>query len=147
MLEKTPFGPAHLQFGRSLINRITFMMMMALSLLPSLVLAQDTSGTTTATCGFLTNVSGILNAVSIVVVTIAIIFTGYKIAFAHARIGEVAPVLIGAILIGAASQIANIFLKNSSAGNSCSANTAAEIMATHMLNHVTAVVHILTTYA
>ncbi len=47
---------------------------------------------------------------SIIVVTIAVVFSGYQIAFAHKRIGDVAPVLIGAILIGAAGQIAKMFL-------------------------------------
>jgi type IV secretion system protein VirB2 len=145
MIQRVTFSFAYLRSRRRFANRVAFMILILAWILPSLVLAQDTSGTTTATCGFLTTVSGILNAVSIVVVTIAIIFTGYKIAFAHARIGEVAPVMIGAILIGAASQIANIFLKNSSGASACSATTGA--LVTHALDHVVAAVHILTTYA
>ena len=47
---------------------------------------------------------------SIAVVTIAVIFAGYQIAFNHKRIGDVAPVLIGGFLIGAASQIARMLL-------------------------------------
>ncbi|RDS83481.1 type IV secretion system protein [Dyella psychrodurans] len=122
----------------------TFAIIAAVMILPGLALAQggDTSGTTTTTCGFLTNVQGILNAVSIVVVTIAVIFTGYKVAFAHARISEVAPVLIGAILIGAASQIAKIFLAGSAGGSACSAG-----LTSHALDHVAAVAHLLTAYA
>jgi type IV secretion system protein VirB2 len=69
--------------------------------------------------------------VSIVVVTIAIIFSGYQIAFAHKRIADVAPVMIGAILIGAASQIAGMFLSNSSGSNACSASIAPDT-ATHL---------------
>jgi type IV secretion system protein VirB2 len=149
MTSKAPFSLAYLQSGRPLANRIVFMILLMAWILPSLVFAQDTSGTTTTTCSFLTTVSGILNAVSIVVVTIAIIFTGYKVAFAHARISEVAPVLIGAILIGAASQIANIFLKSSSSNNGATAcsGTTTSMVVHHALDHVAAVVHLLTTYA
>ena len=42
--------------------------------------------------------------------TIAVIFAGYQIAFNHKRISDVAPVLIGGFLIGAAAQIANMLL-------------------------------------
>ncbi|RYG94098.1 MAG: type VI secretion protein, partial [Alphaproteobacteria bacterium] len=47
---------------------------------------------------------------SIAVVTIAVVFAGYQIAFAHKRISDVAPVLIGGFLIGAAAQIARMLL-------------------------------------
>ncbi len=81
--------------------------------LPDLALAQDATGTIDTTCKFATNINMILNAISVVVVTIAIVFSGYQIAFAHKRIGDVAPVLIGAVLIGAAGQIAKMFLAGS----------------------------------
>lgn len=58
------------------------------------------------TCGFLENITGLLNVASIAVVTIAVIFAGYQIAFAHKRIADVAPILIGGVLIGAAGQLA-----------------------------------------
>jgi len=96
--------------------------------LPSIAFAQnDPTETITATCGFATSINKVLNAISVVVVTIAVVFSGYQIAFAHKRFAEVAPVLIGAILIGAASQIANMFLKTSS--------TAAGNCTTTALNH------------
>jgi type IV secretion system protein VirB2 len=60
--------------------------------------------------GFLDNIRGLLNIASAVVVTIAIIFAGYQIAFAHKRISDVAPILIGGFLIGAAAQIANMLI-------------------------------------
>ena len=83
---------------------------------PGLALAQADGGLTQTACGFLNNVQNVLNAVSVVVVTIAVIFSGYQIAFAHKRISDVAPVFIGALLIGAASQIAKLFLSKSSDG-------------------------------
>lgn len=100
-------------------------------LLPTLAFAQgDALG---ATCGVANSFHTLLNAVSIVVVTIAVIFSGYQIAFAHKRISDVAPVLIGAVLIGAAGQIAKLFLGDSSA-DGCSGATGA-------------VVHLLMNYA
>ena len=79
-----------------------------LLLAPGIALAQiDAEG---KVCGFLDNIGGILNAASIAVVTIAIIFAGYQIAFAHKRISDVAPILIGGLLIGAAGQIARMVI-------------------------------------
>ena len=116
-------------------------------ILPGMALATtDDGGTTTVACGFLGNVSSVLNAISIVVVTIAIIFTGYKVAFAHARISEVAPVLIGAVLIGAASQIANLFLKSSASSNGAQACTTTGIV-NHIMDHYATVAHLLHNYA
>lgn len=89
--------------------------MMGLTLLPSMAFAQQTACTTVST--FADTIKTLLNAISIVVVTIAVIFAGYQIAFAHKRIGDVAPVLIGAVLIGAASQIATMFLNTGNMGN------------------------------
>ncbi len=60
--------------------------------------------------GFFTGIKGILGAISIIVVTIAIIFAGYQIAFANKRIADVAPILIGGVLIGAATQIAGMLI-------------------------------------
>ena len=60
---------------------------------------------------FLNNISGILNAASIVVVTVAIVF-----AFNNRRISEVAPVLIGGVLIGGAAQIANMLVASGQVG-------------------------------
>lgn len=60
--------------------------------------------------GFFNNINGLLNIASVAIVTIAIIFAGYQIAFNHKRIGDVAPVLIGGFLIGAAAQIARMLL-------------------------------------
>ncbi|MCC4621757.1 TrbC/VirB2 family protein [Xanthomonas cassavae CFBP 4642] len=81
----------------------------------------ELGGTDTRVCGFLNNVTRLLNMGSIAVVTIAVIVAGYQIAFAHKRISEVSPILIGGVLIGAAGQIANMILKNNEGGegNTC----------------------------
>lgn len=103
--------------------------------LPDLALAQDASGTIDATCKFATNINMILNAISVVVVTIAVIFSGYQIAFAHKRIGDVAPVLIGAVLIGAAGQIAKMFLAGSTTAagaTECTANVISHVLTNYV---------------
>ena len=103
---------------RTLVNTT----LVAALVVPGLAMAQGVGGTDAigTTCGFLGSILGLLNAVSIVVVTIAIIFSGYQIAFAHKRITDVAPIMIGAILIGAAGQIAKMFLSGSASNNACS---------------------------
>jgi len=99
-------------------------------------------------CGFLKNITGVLNAVSIVVVTIAVIFSGYQIAFAHKRIAEVAPVMIGGILIGAATQIAKLFLSNSAGqGGVATCTVTSAPFAPHLLDHYAVVMHFLQHYA
>lgn len=72
--------------------------------------AQDVAGATSRVQSFFGNINALLNVASIAVVTIAIIFAGYQIAFNHKRISDVAPVLIGGFLIGAAAQIAKMLL-------------------------------------
>jgi type IV secretion system protein VirB2 len=80
---------------------------------PELALAEgapDFGGTDSKVTGFLQNINGLLNLASIAVVTIAVIFAGYQIAFAHKRIADVAPILVGGFLIGAAAQIARMLV-------------------------------------
>lgn len=79
---------------------------------PELALAQDEEATDRVT-EFFGNLNSLLNIASIAVVTIAVVFAGYQIAFANKRISDVAPVLIGGFLIGAAAQIANMLLGDS----------------------------------
>lgn len=89
--------------------------------LPGLALATGTDAFQTDTCAFLTRITTLLNIASVAVVTIAIIFAGYQIAFAHKRISDVAPILIGGLLIGAAGQLATWIMSNRDAGASCGA--------------------------
>ena len=84
-----------------------------LAIAPGLAFAQaagDFGGTDSKVTGFLQNINGLLNLASIAVVTIAVIFAGYQIAFAHKRIADVAPILVGGFLIGAAAQIARMLV-------------------------------------
>ncbi len=73
-------------------------------------------GADTKVESFFENINGLLNIASIAVVTIAVIFAGYQIAFAHKRISDVAPILIGGFLIGAATQIARMLLGDEAGG-------------------------------
>ncbi|MEA9489322.1 TrbC/VirB2 family protein [Xanthomonas campestris pv. raphani] len=75
-------------------------------------------GTDQKICGFFDDINGLLSMASIAVVTIAVIFSGYQIAFAHKRIGDVAPILIGGVLIGAAGQISTMLIGQE--GEQCS---------------------------
>ncbi|WP_255412965.1 TrbC/VirB2 family protein [Dyella sp. AtDHG13] len=101
--------------------------------MPDLVFAQDLAGTDTKVCGFFGNINKLLNYASIIVVTIAIIFSGYQIAFAHKRIGDVAPVLIGGLLIGAAAQIAKMMVGGTDQCGATSGSTVTGIVV-HLLN-------------
>lgn len=83
--------------------------LLALLVLPELAFAQDRDFEGQA-CGFLGQITSLLGIASIAVVTIAIVFAGYQIAFAHKRISDVAPILIGGLLIGAAGQLAGWIL-------------------------------------
>lgn len=78
---------------------------------PELAFAQGTvTGAKTTVKGFFDNLNSLLNIASIAIVTIAVIFAGYQIAFAHKRISDVMPVLLGGFLIGAAAQLAKMVI-------------------------------------
>jgi type IV secretion system protein VirB2 len=64
-------------------------------------------------------------------VTIAVVFAGYQIAFAHKRIADVAPILIGGVLIGAAGQIAKMVIGDT--GQQCQGQTS--MVVEYLLNH------------
>lgn len=64
----------------------------------------------TKVTGFFANFETILRVASISIVTIAVVFAGYQIAFAHKRLSDVAPILIGGLLIGGAATIAGWFV-------------------------------------
>ena len=92
---------------------------------PELAFAQDGSGAEGRVTTFFNNINSLLNVASIAIVTIAVIFAGYQIAFNHKRVGDVAPVLIGGFLIGAAAQIAKMLIPDNP--------TSATGMVVHML--------------
>ena len=106
----TPFAPVH----RSSVLR--GLQPLGLLLLASLCLvyAPDTFAADLVAGGkvgtFLTKIRDALVPISITVVTIAFVFAGYQIAFNHTRISDVSPVLVGAIVIGAAAQLAGWFI-------------------------------------
>lgn len=97
----------HTENSKRMFTALTMCLMLALIALPDLAFAQM-ADTGAKVCGFFSSINNILNMTSIGVVTAAVVFSGYQIAFAHKRIGDVAPILIGGVLIGAAGQIANM---------------------------------------
>jgi len=58
------------------------------------------------------NVRVALTTVSVVSVTVAVLWAGYKVLFGGQTFREAAPILIGGIVIGAASEIAGMFVQN-----------------------------------
>lgn len=61
--------------------------------------------------GFLTEVHTALKGVGVIVVTIAFVIVGYKIIFGGQTVREVAPIVIGGLVIGAASYLAGLIIK------------------------------------
>ena len=101
----------HVSQAKLASTALIVMMATAIALaFPELALAQDATGAQGRVTSFFTNINSLLNVASIAIVTIAVIFAGYQIAFNQKRIGDVAPVLVGGFLIGAAAQIAKMLL-------------------------------------
>lgn len=59
---------------------------------------------------FLNNISTWLKALAGIVLTIALIVAGYKIMWGGSTVREVAPVVIGGIVIGSATYIAGLVI-------------------------------------
>ena len=113
-----------------LLKRSAMLILLTYLLLTPIAMAygQPAPGGTeaqTKLCGVMANVHSILKVASILIVTIAIIFAGYQIAFAHKRISDVAPILIGGLLIGAAGQLAVMVIGNGDFSSDCSAGGTA----------------------
>ncbi|MEA9608972.1 TrbC/VirB2 family protein [Xanthomonas campestris pv. plantaginis] len=87
----------------------------------------ELANTDTKVCGFLGNINSLLTMGSVAVVTIAVIVAGYQIAFAHKRISEVSPILIGGVLIGAAGQVANMIIGDRGS-NTCKGDVTAGLI-------------------
>lgn len=114
------------QAQRSLKTMLMAVVFVAAVFVPDVFAQVNFGGTDKKVCGFFDNINGLLNIASIAVVTIAVIFAGYQIAFAHKRISDVAPILVGGLLIGAAGQIAKMLLGDTT--SSCGGTTTAAIM-------------------
>ncbi|QCB45669.1 TrbC/VirB2 family protein [Hydrogenophaga sp. PAMC20947] len=76
---------------------------------------------------FFTNFETILRVASVSIVTIAVVFAGYQIAFAHKRLSDVAPILIGGLLIGGAATVAGWFVSGWSTENGSGAQTTCAV--------------------
>lgn len=90
--------------------------------------ADDFKKACTKVSGFFKNFEAILKAASISIVTIAVVFAGYQIAFAHKRLSDVAPLLIGGLLIGGASALASWFMSGwTTSDDNCAKDYSASI--------------------
>lgn len=112
------------QTNRRVSSFLMAALFVAVLSVPNVLFAQEFEGADVRICGFFDNVRGLLNLASVAIVTIAVIIAGYQIAFAHKRISDVAPILIGGLLIGAASQIAGMLLLGTDATAETDCNTA-----------------------
>lgn len=136
-----------------LASKIAFVLITMALMLPAVALGADDGlgQTSTKVCDFFQGINGLLNAASIVVVTIAVIFSGYQIAFAHKRIADVAPALIGGVLIGAAAQVARMVVGgNGSSGSSttaCTSSSGKDVGAGLLIDAITHVQHFLHLHA
>ncbi|HEY4293107.1 TrbC/VirB2 family protein [Luteibacter sp.] len=131
---------------RTSLNKVViFFMIAAVLLLPSISLAQNVAETSKKVCGFFENINSLLNAASIVVVTIAVIFSGYQIAFAHKRIADVAPALVGGVLIGAAAQVAKMVVGGSGDTTACASSSGGG--ATFLMESLQTAMHLLHLHA
>jgi type IV secretion system protein VirB2 len=83
------------------------------------LLADDFTDACAKVGGFVDNLVKLLGFISVGVVTVAIIFAGYQISFAHKRFSDVAPILIGGLLIGGAAQIATWFMSGTVGVGGC----------------------------
>ena len=90
------------------------------------LLADDFADACNKVTGFFARFETILRVASISIVTIAVVFAGYQIAFAHKRLSDVAPVLIGGLLIGGAATIAGWFVGDLEAGRAGGDNYVAD---------------------
>jgi type IV secretion system protein VirB2 len=115
-----------------LSGMIVGFILLAMMLLPELAFAADQTDafgdTGQKVCGFFGNINKILNMSSIAVVTAAVVFSGYQIAFAHKRIGDVAPVLVGGVFIGAAGQVAKMVIGTDTNPTACSVTSITPVV-------------------
>ena len=115
---------------KRLLNATIMCMILCFIAIPDLAFAQAANGgfgdTGQKVCGFFGSINSILNMSSVAVVTAAVVFAGYQIAFAHKRIADVAPVLIGGVVIGGAGQVAKMVIGTPDSGTAtqCQAATA-----------------------
>ena len=81
----------------------------AILLVSTTVMASPAYAEFTKATGLIKNIESWLRIISVTVVTIAILVAGFKIIVQGQSFREVAPILVGGIIIGAAAEIANLF--------------------------------------
>ncbi len=108
----------------NMMSMFKAMLFVAMVSMPHLLFAQTVGVDFGDTCetvnSFFTGIEGMLKFISVLVITIAIIFCGYQIAFAHKRLSDVAPIFLGAVLIGGATTIATMLMSSdTNSSSSC----------------------------
>lgn len=80
---------------------------LSMAIASSPALAADLASVNT----FLGNIQTMLKGVAIAVVTIAFMVAGYKVVFGGSTVREVVPIVIGGLIIGAASYFAGLIVE------------------------------------
>jgi type IV secretion system protein VirB2 len=92
-------------FMKKNASLVMFAMMLSLMFVePSFAEWQETVNT------FALNISSGLKAFGVTVITVAFMFAGYQIAFGGKSIGSLMPIIIGGLVIGTASLLANVLI-------------------------------------
>lgn len=133
-MDKKLYNPNAATHSKNMLAWMVMGFIAVAMLTPGFAFAQAFQETGQKVCGFFDNIHSILNMTSLAVVTVAVIFSGYQIAFAHKRIGDVAPVLLGGVFIGAAGQVAKMVIGNDSTACQPSGGSATS-MVLHLLNY------------
>ncbi len=88
---------------------------LAVGVLAYLMLVSPAFAQVAAVTSVLTSFKSILVGAAVVLCTIAILWAGFKIIFGHAKLTDVANILIGAVLVGGAGSIAQLLIPSAGA--------------------------------
>ncbi|MDH2998053.1 hypothetical protein A1D22_09205 [Pasteurellaceae bacterium LFhippo2] len=84
-------------------------MKQAVAVVPFVVMSSSAFADFSKATTLIQNINSWLTGISVTVITMAILVAGYKILFQGQTFREVAPILIGGVIIGGASAIAKLF--------------------------------------
>ena len=82
---------------------------------PIFLLVSTEAATEAHLCSFFENIDNVFNIASVAVVAVSLIIAGYQIAFAHKRVTDMAPTVIGGLMIGTSAQIAKLLMPDQGA--------------------------------
>lgn len=84
-------------------------MKQAIAIAPFALMSSSAFADFSKASNLINQINSWLTGISVTVITMAILVAGYKILFQGQTFREVAPILIGGVIIGGAAQIATLF--------------------------------------